>query len=70
MKLKTLASSALEGVPGNVENRENTNIFSHSYCLLNLQNILSCFRIMNAGAEEKKNVKLVLKRIATFVLHC
>lgn len=27
-KLKTLVSSALEGVPGNVENRENTNIFT------------------------------------------
>lgn len=36
-KLKTLASSALEGVPGNVENRENTNIFSPTYRFFNLR---------------------------------
>lgn len=44
--------------------------FSHNYCLLNLQNIPSCFRILNAGAEEKQNMNWYLKRTATFALHC
>lgn len=53
-KWKTLVSSALEGVPGNVENRESTNMFSYIYCLLTF--VPSCPKVLNAGAEEKYNV--------------
>lgn len=67
-KLKTLVNSALEGVPGNVESRENTNIFIQLLPLKPSEHSI-LFQNSKCWGRRESEHELVFKK-DTFALHC